>query len=356
MSDRQRKVHSTTDWQVTTVTQRAVTSSAARPGTCLSPCAVTFIPRQSAREARAPTRRGEPYVDDRDWSRLVDQLQAGDCTPFLGAGACHGTLPSGHELSQIWATDYGYPFVDHHDLPRVMQYAAISMRDHVTVKQQVARTLTGMSCPDFTNGAEPHGLLASFPLPVYLTTNYDDFMVSALRLAGKRPLAAVCPWYDQAPRDARLATDDEFVPHAGEPIVYHLHGSWQEPRSLVLTEEDYLEFLINLAMDHASDGQRLIPTSILPSLTARPLLFVGYSLQDWTFRVIFHGLRRTVAGVQQRRHVSVQLPPPATADPNVRERAEQYLNAYFEKWNISIFWGTAQDFCIELRNRLGRAS
>jgi hypothetical protein len=291
-------------------------------------------------------------VDERDWSRLVDQLKAGDCTPFLGAGACHGTLPTSHELSQSWAADYGYPFADRHDLPRVMQYAAISVRDHVTVKQHVARELTGRSYPNFTNSVEPHALLATFPLPVYLTTNYDDFMVSALRLAGKRPHAAVCPWYEQAPTDARLTSDRDFVPHADEPIVYHLHGSWQDPRSLVLTEEDYLEFLINLAMDYASDDQRLIPTSILSSFTTRPLLFIGYSLQDWTFRVIFHGLRRTVAGVQQRRHVSVQLPHPASAEPKVRERAEEYLTAYFGKWNISVFWGTAQDFCVELCSRL----
>lgn len=291
-------------------------------------------------------------MNDRDWSRLVEQLKSGDCTPFLGAGACHGTLPTGDDLSEILAAEYDYPFADRTNLQRVMQYAAIFERDHVTVKQRVCNMLADKGLPDFTNNTEPHALLAELPLPVYLTTNYDNFMVSALRLVGKHPHAAICPWYENAPA-TRLTTDRDFVPSVDEPIVYHLHGSYQDSPSLVLTEADYLEFLITLAMDRGADGRKLIPTPILPSITTRPLLFIGYSFQDWTFRLIFHGLLRTLAGVQKRRHVSVQLPPLLGGDPGAQARAKEYLTASFEEWKISVFWGTAQEFCAELRVRSG---
>jgi SIR2-like domain len=300
-------------------------------------------------------RGGRRYVNDRDWHRLVEQLGRGECTPFLGAGACHPTLPTAGQLSEIWAKEYNYPFLDRTNLPRVMQHAALLEGDHVTVKQHVADTLRSRGRPDFAVNTESHALLAKLPLSVYLTTNYDDFMVSALKRENKRPHLAICPWYEGARPDARLADDTDFVPSVDEPIVYHLHGSFQDPRSLVLTEEDYLEFLITLAMDRGAGGRELIPTPILPHITKWPLLFIGYSLQDWTFLVIFHGLLRTVAGVQKRRHVSVQCPPLPDGDPKARARAKKYLTSYFEEWKISVFWGTAQEFCTELRFRLGES-
>jgi hypothetical protein len=173
-------------------------------------------------------------------------------------------------------------------------------------------------------------------------------MVSALQQAGKDPYPAICPWYKYAPPSGI----EDLIPCGHKPIVYYLHGRCEDEnaRSLVLTEADYLEFLVNLAMDHVAD-KKLIPTSILPSFTEWPLLFVGYSLQDWTFQVIYHSLRRTVAETNQRRHVSVQLPPLPNDESDARKRAETYLKTHFEKWNISVYWGTAREFCAELRSR-----
>jgi hypothetical protein len=292
-------------------------------------------------------------VDEREWRRLTDQLRNGDCTPFLGAGACAGTLPVGAELSKSWADEYEYPFPDSaNELPRVMHYASIMEGDPVHLKRLVARRFFGQGPPDFTNSVEPHGLLAKLPLNVYVTTNYDDFMLKALSTVGKKPQAIICPWY----LGAASTADSGAPPTAENPIVYHMHGSFADPSTLVLTEADYLEFLINFATSQRSPEQRIIPTAILPALTRRPLLFIGYSLQDWTFRVLFHGLLRTVAPVQQRRHVSVQLPVPKRSDDmRAADRAKHYLTRYFEDWKISVFWGTTAEFCTELRERLDAA-
>jgi hypothetical protein len=293
-------------------------------------------------------------VDERDWDRLVEQLLNGDCTPFLGAGACGGTLPTGSQLSQRWADHLGYPFDDSSNLPSVMQYATIIKRDAVTVKQTVAREISELGRPDFTNQAEPHSLLAQLPIPVYLTTNYDDFMAAALEHAGKHPKAAVCPWYrdGHGSRDAPFPRD--YQPCIKEPVVYHLHGRSNDPASLVLNEQDYVEFLIKLALERGMNNRKIIPLQILPALTKQPLLFIGYSLRDWSFRVLFSGLVRAVADVHQRRHVSVQLPPLKDNDDGAaRKRAEEYLATYFEHLNISVYWGTAHDFCGELSVRLG---
>jgi hypothetical protein len=292
-------------------------------------------------------------VDETDWTRLVAQVRNGHCTPFLGAGACAGALPVGGDLSEQWAADYDYPFEDRKELPRVMQWAATTMADPVFIKQQLANALAGKEPPNFEDPVEPHRLLADLPLPLYLTTNYDGFMTMALQEAGRRPRRAICPWY----LDAKLGGSvrfDNAAPTFPEPLVYHLHGSLSDPQSMVVTEDDYLEFLIRLAADRAAARQRIIPPVVLEAMATKPLLFLGYSLRDWTFQVLFRGLLRAVSPVQHRRHVSVQLPPlPATAHPLDRTRVEKNLAKHLGHYlNVSVYWGTAHEFCRELHARL----
>jgi SIR2-like domain len=291
-------------------------------------------------------------MNDKDWERLVDQLKNGDCTPLVGPGVAGGSRPI-RELSGGWTTSVGYPFADRTDLSRPMRHASVTDRGPGSMRQRVGGDVRTGPHPDFTSPTELHALLAKLPLPVYLTTNPDGFMADALRREGKRPRRAICPWYRGA-SPGRVGDHAEVFPHPAEPVVYHLHGSIEEPRSLVRTEADHLDFLINLAMDRGADDQRIVPTHILPALTTRPLLFLGYSLRDWTFRFLFQGLLRTVAAVQPSRQVSVQLPPPTAGDdPNDRRRAGEYFAASFERWNVSVFGGTTGEFCAELADRLG---
>ncbi|WP_229803459.1 SIR2 family NAD-dependent protein deacylase [Planobispora rosea] len=296
-------------------------------------------------------------MDDAGWERLINQLTAGDCTPFLGAGACAGTLPTGRALSRRMAEKWGYPYDDGRELPRVAQFGAMKYGEAVYIKEQICSELGTVGPPDFRDPLEPHGLLASFRLPVYLTTNYDDFIVRSLKAVGKRPNVALCPWNDGMEYDGKLfGSEAGWNPQPETPLVYHLHGSLQDPRSLVLTEDDYLEFLTSLALEGGAADPRMLPPTILAALTKRPLLFIGYSLQDWTFRVLFGALIRAVPGINRRRHVSVQLPPSVGLSRADAREMQRQIARYYEEWRISIFWGTAREFCAELRRRMGTVS
>lgn len=178
-------------------------------------------------------------------------------------------------------------------------------------------------------------------------------MTQALLRQGKQPRAAVCPWYRGSRVNPLTTLPSSYRPDSEEPLVYHLHGSFEDPASLVITEQDYIEFLINLIIDRGMNDQRVVPLQVLPALRRQPLLFIGYSLRDWSFRMLFYGLVRSVADVQRRRHVSVQLPPLAGESETTDERrARNYLTEYFQQLNLSVFWGTASDFCAELADRL----
>lgn len=293
------------------------------------------------------------HVNEKDWGHLVDQLKNGDCTPLVGPGAVGQGWSTDPQIGERWAATVEYPFADRADLPRVLQYADVTDGWPGSVRRQVAGAVRPGPAPDFAEPTEPHSLLARLPLPVYLTTNPDGFLGEALRQAGKRPRRSICPWYEGAP-SGRAGDVAEVFPNPEEPVVYHLHGTLEEPRSLVLTEDDHVDFVVNLAMDRGADDQQLIPPHILPALATRPLLFLGYSLQDWTFRLLFRGLLRTVAAVQPRRHASIQLAPPAPDyRGEQRRRAEEYIATYFGRWNVAVFWGSTADFCVELAEHLG---
>jgi hypothetical protein len=116
---------------------------------------------------------------------------------------------------------------------------------------------------------------------------------------------------------------------------------------LVLTEDDYLDFLVNTSRD-----RDLLPPRIQEALTGASLLFIGYSLADWTFRVLFRGLVTPTEPSLRRISVTVQLPPvPNDAPDSTQQQVQKYLDEYFNRIDMRVYWGTAKEFAAELRQR-----
>src|SRR5262249_11257532 len=149
--------------------------------------------------------------------------------------------------------ELSYPFDDRTNLVRVAQWGAF--RDGSPhVKGLVKRRLEQSGQPDFTRPDEPHALVAELELPVYLTTNYDDFLVSAIRARrpGQELDRRLCRWHRSD--DANREIDAPPVATTARPLVFHLHGHFEELDSLVLTEDDYLDFLVRLTENEARAG------------------------------------------------------------------------------------------------------
>lgn len=286
-------------------------------------------------------------LKERDWDLLLRRIKAGKCTPFLGAGACFGALPLGSDIAQKWAQEHEYPLEDCSDLARVAQFLAVEY-DPMFPKEEILRRFENCKPPDFTAPDEPHCVLADLPLPIYMTTNYDDFMVQALKNRDKDPKREMCRW-NQLVKDRPCIFESEpgFRPTVANPVVFHLHGHNEVVESLVLTEDDYLDFLVNISSDRAS-----LPPRIQEALTGASLLFIGYRLADWTFRVLFRGLVMSTEPSLRRISVTVQLPPvPSDAPESTRQRVQNYLDKYFDRIDVRVYWGTARKFAAELRRR-----
>lgn len=282
-------------------------------------------------------------LKEKDWDSLLPRIEEGKCTPFFGAGACFGVLPLGSDIAQNWSKKYDYPLQDKQDLVRVAQYLAVQY-DPLFPKEKIIEEFAKVKPPDFSQPDEPHSVFADLPLPLYMTTNYDDFMLRALSLNKFRdPKRDVCQWNATLSHEPSVfANNPAFAPSVPTPLVFHLHGHAGIKQSMVLTEDDYLKFLAALVRN-----DDLLPAPIRKAMAMSSFLFVGYRLADWNFRVLFQGLRPD----RGYPSIAVLVPP---GEGKQRLKAQEYLNRYYGDLDLRIYWGTAREFALELRRRWKR--
>lgn len=288
-------------------------------------------------------------LKEKDWEVLLDRIKEKKCTPFLGAGIRSEVSSLRSNIARKWAKEYEYPLDDNVNLARIARFISVNYDAEYTKKKLVEQFQT-IQPPNFDNPDDPYTILADLPLPVYITTNYDDFMYQALRKRNRDAKQEVCRWNNLI-TDPPSIFDGGYNPTPANPVVFHFHGHAENLESLVLTEDDYFEFLINVSWDRT-----LIPSRIEKAMTGSSLLLLGYRLDDWDFRVLFHLLARYLGIAISRTHVAVQISPLGDEAPQEqKKKAQNYLDLYFEKYkrlDIRIYWGTCQEFLADLKKRM----
>lgn len=305
----------------------------------------------------------ETMLDEAAWKILLGTIRSGKCTPFLGAAVNRGIFPLAREIALKWAKEFGYPMDDCFDLMKVAQFLAVKaemapkdeMIDFLNKRlQEKVKEDEGLK-NFFKDPNEPLTLMADLPIPIYITTNYDDLLVRALKNRNRVPQREVCQWnkhikpaMEKKGKKSVFGGKSHFVPSKEKPLVFHLHGFDEVPESLVIAEDDYFEFLVNL-----SKPPKMIPSTIDEAMANTSLIFIGYALADWNFRVLWK-LLRTVSGKPGRISVAVQLDPsdPEQGAPKANpEEVKNYLTGYFKKMDVHVFWGKAKEFTEQLRKR-----
>jgi len=291
-------------------------------------------------------------LEESDWDTLLTRIKSGRCTPFLGAAVNVGVLPLGADIANDWAASFHYPLDSRSDLAKVSQFVAVHT-DGTRPKELILKKLTeSQKAFNFDDADEPLNVLAKLPLPVYLTTNYDDLLTQAINhhgnADGRRASFEICRWNSNLEFQPTLfRRGSRFSASPKTPVVYHLHGHHSVVDSLVLTEDDYLDYLVNMSRD-----ETFLPPRIQESITGSSVMFVGYSLADISFRVLFRGLFGNLERALGKLSVAVQLPYD-DAHPN-KQKAEEYVTTYFgkmEKMALRVYWGTAKSFAHELWDR-----
>jgi hypothetical protein len=185
--------------------------------------------------------------------------------------------------------------------------------------------------------ANPYRMLAKLRLPIYLNTGTSDFMTQALIEAGAEPVVRICPWNKWVPQDKAIFEDE---PTVEKPLVYHLFGHLSVPNSLVFSEDSFFDYLIGV-----TQNKSLIPGAVRAALSNSSLLFLGFQMDDWEFRVFFRFLMAQEGREMLKlySHASAQIEPEEDRIVDVK-RARKYLEEYFESEHIGIYWGSTEEF------------
>ena len=334
------------------------------------------------------------------------------CTPIIGPGALEGLVGSWREVAKSLADAYGYPEMglSREDLPTVTQYISVNQGTPMEAKQQMVQRVAtelkmrprfaspamgaldpenNLACvPDVIteagrmlrqqNELEPHRLLASRPFSIYITVNADDLMEDALREAGREPHSDFNRWntddfFDLLNVQKYPPLPDDYTPTADQPLVYHIFGKLHLPAadpsaqpasaavdegakasreeagcgSYVVTEDDYFKYL--LTVNSKADAKNRIPLPVQRALAANALLFFGFRLDDWSFRVLLRsifnkeGSMARGVGPNVKPCIGAQVQPDEDRIENP-VRAATYYQQYFQGSKIDTFWGNVDEF------------
>ena len=295
-----------------------------------------------------------------------------------------GIVSLNEQLITEWANLIDYPMQDKHNLARVAQYYLVEQKDDphartryleflksflLTIAQddkdyadlaarlktrtqelsfsEIVHQLDYPRLPDDTE--DSLRLLARLPLPVYVTTSQSDFIERALEAEGKSPRTQICFWSGEiSSASPEHRTDPEFTPTVTNPLVYHLYGLEDYPQTMVLSEDDYLNFLIAMVED-TNTLNPVVPLGLRRALGESHLILLGYCLEDWDFRVLFRFILKFRKDEFSPRGMVIQLRRNEKAIQNV-EKSLDYLGRYFDRRKFDIEWKDPENFIQTLWN------
>lgn len=312
----------------------------------------------------------------RTWQQTItERIRAGKVVPLISNVVSNDLVLGGHaELVKTYATYIDYPLPENDNLTQMAQFMSVTdetATDPRVVKEDyinfiknrlfdIAETngvskdilaeleeeFDDVTFSEFSErlgyprfGADPMSpllILAQFPLPIYLTTSYHNFIEVALKRAGKKPRTEICHWH-KGLESIPSAFDDDYQPTKEEPLVYHLHGLDTQPGSLVLTEDDHMEFLVAISQN-VGRGTDPVPRRVRQAMADSSLILLGYDLRSWDFRVLFWGLIKPRP--LQQTSVSIQLVPD--------EIERKYLQKYLSEFEFQVYWGDIYQYTQEL--------
>lgn len=183
-----------------------------------------------------------------------------------------------------------------------------------------------------------HQALAALPFSLIVTTCQDNLLLQALQAAQKSPISQRYHL-----RGDKRDNPEFMLPGSPKcPVVFHLFGDADEPSSLVLSENDVLDFLIRVVSERPP-----LPNSLVRALKriGQSFLFVGFGIRRWDLRILLKVLLRAL---EMNRSG-----PAIAAEPlgDFSDREETIL-FYQRGTRVELEDQKVEDFLVKLSERL----
>jgi hypothetical protein len=304
------------------------------------------------------------------------------CTPIIGPRLSAGFFPDRQTTARGIAARLQVPITpgSSNDLARVSQYLAVAhdaryprtvLVDYLTeriledgrlsnddVREAESRVEGAMAAGPrlrqlisqigkrrrSEDAEDPYVMLAEMKFRIYFTTSFTSLLEDALDAAGRTPKVIDFPWMG-----GRVPGHTDSELNVAHPTVVRLFGGFDNPDSMVLTEDDYFKYLTTWTTVRSK-----ALSGLQGQLTNNNMLLMGFGLDDWDFRVLFRSIF-TMRGAVARNnsgglsHIAVQVTP--ESDSIEADAVQDYLEKYYSRAaNFSVRWGTPCELLKELGN------
>lgn len=293
-------------------------------------------------------------LSPQQWNDLCDAIRKNECVLLLGPNAAtyEGKYLQDHlaqKFADILQQEYKFKAKQCNrplfELVKLFGEVCPKSRFSTKIKNLISEFYEQLASKQIST----YNLIANLPFRYIINTNADDVLEKALK-AQKIPVNSHFYHFSNPPHNAEVnkAVDSSFEDQGNWCLLYNLIGHYSEPSSLVLTEEDRLEFIEKILQN----DKESIPNNIAFHLVTRgevkmpkTYLFIGFDFNEWYLRLIIHLLRDKKAQT---------LPPTFTLqDPkSLRPDALFFYDKSFEM----VFVNHSPDtFLQELGKQLGIA-
>lgn len=216
-----------------------------------------------------------------EWNRLLKSVAGGHCAVILGPDMM-ALGEQGKDVSQKLAA----AITEKYKLESVVASDQLAHVVDTYLQRGGKRYELEDFITDFYSGQvadDPSFFdqLAALPFIIYLTTTHDNFLLSALEKNQEK--VPQLGYYDAH----RGAESDLAPPTSTNPILYQLFGKLDKPDSLILSENDLLNFIQNIVA--SSPGLAHQVEGVLRDKETT-FLFVGFGFSQWYVRILLHTL------------------------------------------------------------------
>jgi hypothetical protein len=193
--------------------------------------------------------------------------------------------------------------------------------------------------------------------PLIVTTNYDRALEQAFEDAGEKfDLVFYSNAIDTQIRDKFLHQKPNDTPKeipapvneytelsfSQRPVILKLYGSLdriEKEESLVITEENYIEYLVTRNLNE------FLPPKLLTKLRTKGtnLLFLGYPLDNWNQRIILHRIfSQNLTSTKKK----------GSEWWTIQSNTEEFAQKLWDSYDVALYDVPLRDYLIELEQRV----
>ncbi|WP_040334690.1 SIR2 family protein [Candidatus Magnetobacterium casense] len=152
-----------------------------------------------------------------------------------------------------------------------------------------------------------HEAIISLPFHNYITSNYDACLDSAYCFITRE--SAACFTYNNRQKLADYCNSN----NESTKMIFHIHGRYDTPQDIVLTENDY--------KDVYHEG---FISSLRSIIMTRPVVFIGSGVNDLDFLTIMRFIDSVFRKFQDKHYAIIPCPDNGYAENEVRRLAIKY--------------------------------